>query len=261
MEALPSIMASQTKDARERLVHGLVTAKVRTRESDGTFRLEYLSMGDGEPSAPARMMAPMAGGKRGTYFFPEPGDEVIVCFEHGNTNMPVILGAVWNQDDVPPSQAKQSADNNIRTIVSRSGHELTFDDTAGAGKIIVKTQSGHTLTLDDAPAAPKITLTTAGGRTLVLDDSQGGQAVISTPSGVKISMSDSGGTMSLVAPLQISLESMMISMKANIIEMLTTGTPSASMVIIDSVPFGLHTHLPAVLPPLGTTGIVGPPGG
>src|SRR5689334_21907250 len=126
MDALYQLMAPQTEQSRKQLVHGLVTATVRSREDDGTYRLDYLTMGTDEPSAPARVMMPMAGSKRGTYFCPEPGDEVVVAFELGDTNLPVILGAVWNNNDHPPDQAQASVDNKIRTIVSRSGHEVTL---------------------------------------------------------------------------------------------------------------------------------------
>jgi phage baseplate assembly protein gpV len=259
MEALHALMAPQTEQSRKRLVHGLVTAKVRSREDDGTYRLDYLTMGSDEPSAPARVMMPMAGGKRGTYFFPEPGDEVVVAFEAGDTNLPVILGAVWNNNDHPPDQAKQSAANNVRTIVSRSGHELTFDDTPGSEKVTLRTQGGHTLTLDDQPAAPKISLTTTQGRTLVLDDTPPGQISLSTPAGVQITLSDAGGMLTLAAPLQISLQSALISMQANLITLTTTGSPTASLVTIDTVPFGLHMHTPPALPPdFVTTGPVAP---
>jgi uncharacterized protein involved in type VI secretion and phage assembly len=238
MDALHALMAPQTEQSRKRLVQGLVTATVRSREDDGTFRLDYLTMGTDEPSASARMMMPMAGGKRGTYFFPEPGDEVVVAFEAGDTNLPVILGAVWNNNDHPPDQAKRSAANNIRTIVSRSGHELTFDDTAGSEKVTLRTQGGNTLTLDDTPP---------------------GQISLSTPAGVQITLSDAGGMLTLAAPLQISLQSALISMQANLITLTTTGSPTASLVTIDTVPFGLHMHTPAALPPtLVTTGPVAP---
>jgi phage baseplate assembly protein gpV len=257
MEALHALMAPQTEQSRKRLVNGLVTATVRSREDNGTFRLDYLTMGTDEPSALARMMMPMAGGKRGTYFFPEPGDEVVVAFEAGDTNLPVILGAVWNNNDKPPDQAKQSAENNIRTIVSRSGHELTFDDTAGSEKVTLRTQGGHTLTLDDQPGGPKISLTTTQGRTLVLDDTPPGQISLSTSTGVQITLSDAGGMLTLAAPVQISLQSAMISMQANLITLTTTGSPTASLVTIDTVPFGLHMHVPPVLA-TGTTGPVAP---
>lgn len=257
MEALHTLMAPQTEQSRKQLVQGLVTATVRSREEDGTYRLDYLTMGGDEPSAAARVMMPMAGGKRGTYFFPEPGDEVVVAFELGDTNLPVILGAVWNNNDHPPDQAKQSADNNIRTIVSRSGHELTFDDTPGSEKVTLRTQGGDTLVLDDQPSRPKISLTTAQGRSLVFDDTPPGQISLGTPSGVRITLSDAGGILTLAAPLQISLQSALISMQANLITLTTTGSPTASLVTIDTVPFGLHMHVPASLPS-NTTGPVGP---
>ena len=236
MEPFDILLAPQTQQSRKRLVHGLVTAKIRSREDDGTYRLDFLSMGDDEPSAPARVMVPMAGGKRGVYFLPEPGDEVIVSFELGDTNFPVILGAVWNQNDSPPDQAQPSAENNVRTIVSRSGHEITFDDSPGTEKITVKSQGGRSITLDDTPP---------------------GQLSISTPTGVQISLSDADGSLTLSAPLQINLQSALINLQANVVTLLTTGTPPGSMVMIDNVPFGLHTHAPPVLP-TGTTGPVGP---
>jgi hypothetical protein len=151
----------------------------------------------------------------------------------------------------------QSADNNIRTIVSRSGHELTFDDTPGSEKITLRSQGGHTLTLDDQPASPKISLTTAQGRTLVLDDTPPGQIALSTPTGVQITLSDAGGMLTLAAPVQISLQSAVISMRADVIALSTTQSPTTSMVLIDNVPFGLHMHTPPVLP-TGTTGPVAP---
>ena len=259
MDALEMLTAPQTEQSRKSLMPGIVTATVRSREDDGTYRLDYLTMGSDEPSAAARVMMPMAGGKRGTYFFPETGDEVVVAFEGGDTNLPVILGAVWNNNDQPPDQAKPSTENNIRTIVSRSGHELTFDDSPGAEKVTLRTQGGNSLTLDDQPGGAKISLTTALGRSLVLDDTPPGEITLSTLAGVQITLSDAGGTLTLQAPLQISLQSAMISLQANLITLTTTGSPTASLVTIDSVPFGLHRHVPPVLPVTPpTTGPVAP---
>jgi phage baseplate assembly protein gpV len=248
MDTLQDLLAPRIDQTRKGPVQGLVTAKVRSREDGGYYRLDYLTMGSDEPSALARVMMPMAGGKRGVYFLPEPGDEVVVAFEMGDTNLPMILGAVWNNDDKPPDQAKQSTDNNVRTIVSRSGHELTFDDTVGSEKVTLRTQGGHILTMDDQPAGPKITLTTPQGRSLVLDDTPPGQITISTVSGVSITLSDAGGMMTLAAPVQISLQSALISMQADLIDLTTTGSPTASLVTIDTMPFGLHMHSPPVLP-------------
>jgi phage baseplate assembly protein gpV len=143
---------------REQPQFGLAFAEV-TGVDDNGYTLSYLSGNHDAPSAPARVAAPMAGSRRGAYFMPEVGDEVVVGFELGNLNRPVILGALWSDVDAPPAHADTSASNNIRTLTSRAGHQITFDDSA-AGKIDIKTAGGVEITLDDAGA--KITIKTTG---------------------------------------------------------------------------------------------------
>lgn len=263
---------------REPTIPGFLTARITGRMGDGMFELSYLGMGQNAPSAPARMMMPMAGGKRGTYFMPETGDEVVVGFEGGNPNMPIILGAVWNNQDQPPEQAKASdPENNIRTVVSRSGHELTFDDTTGEQKVKVKTQGGHELTLDDT-AAGKVTLKTKLGSSIELDDSTG-TLKITSPISIMIqsaSVTLAAGSISMAppvpvpggppapppgptvikAPVQLVLESPLISLKGAAIELTTTGNALSSTVVIDKMPFGAHTHLSSA--PASPTGPVIP---
>lgn len=132
---------------------GLAFAEV-TGVSEEGYTLQYLSGNHDAPSAPARVASFMAGNGRGAFFMPEVGDEVVVGFELGDVNRPVILGALWSDVDAPPAGVDTSASNNIRTITSRAGHQITFDDSP-AGKIVVKTQGGLEITLQDGPT-PKI---------------------------------------------------------------------------------------------------------
>lgn len=245
-DPLARALAPQTYQSREQKVHGLVTAKVDKIEDDGTYRLKFHGMNgqdDDDQSAPARVMMPMAGGKRGFHFFPEKGDEVVVAFHVGDTNNPIILGAVWNKNDKPPDQAKQSADNNIRTVVSRSGHELTFDDTAGSEKVTLKSQSGHTVVLDDSPTGPKLTLQSSGGRTVVLDDTPPGKITIETPT-CQLTLSDAGGTVTVAATAAINLNAPVISLNGTMVNL--GGSPGSAT--IEGVPFRLHTHTGGTLP-------------
>jgi phage baseplate assembly protein gpV len=243
VSTLERLLAPQFSQARERLVFGVVTAKVTKINDDNTYELSYLTMGDDEPSSPARVMMPMAGGKRGTYFHPLVGDEVVVAFELGDTNQPIILGGVWNENDKYPDQAKASPDNDVRTIVSRSGHELTFDDSSGAEKVTIKTQGGHQIELDDTPGQGKITVRSNGGRSLVLDDTPSGSATLSTPSGCEVQCDDAGGSLTISAPTSITLESTTISLRAAAgITLSTTNTVVASLVTIDGTPYSAHTH-------------------
>ena len=46
---------------------------------------------------------------RGTFFIPEPGDEVLVAFEHGGVDRPVVIGMLWNKEDKPRPRWTQTA--------------------------------------------------------------------------------------------------------------------------------------------------------
>ncbi|ATY30914.1 phage baseplate assembly protein V [Sphingomonas psychrotolerans] len=151
-------------------VPGLRYAEIVRKEDDGTYVLTWLSGAVRSESAPARAAAFMAGGERGGYFPFEVGDEVVVGFIEGHLDQPVILGALWSDQDKPPADADTSADNNIRIIQSREGSSLTFDDTQGATALKLKSAGGMEVVLDDKAktltikfdASTSIEMSTAG---------------------------------------------------------------------------------------------------
>jgi uncharacterized protein involved in type VI secretion and phage assembly len=67
-----------------------------------------------------------AGKNRGWFFIPEKNDEVLVMFEHGDINRPLVVGSLWNGKDKPPD--KNPGGNPRRVIKSRLGSKITFDD-------------------------------------------------------------------------------------------------------------------------------------
>lgn len=75
--------------------------------------------------APIVMMG--AGKNRGWFFIPEKDDEVLVMYEHGDQDHPVIVGALWNGKDKPPDK-NPDGKNPRRLIKSRAGSKITFDD-------------------------------------------------------------------------------------------------------------------------------------
>lgn len=261
MTFMETVFGDQNDQRRERRIHGVLTARVTGRMPDGLYELQYLGMGQNAPSAPARMMMPMTGNKRGTYFMPEIGDEVVVAFDSSDTNMPIILGAVWNNSSQPPDQARPSADNNIRTIVSRSGHEISLDDTAAAQKVVIKTQGGHQVALDDT-APGKITIQSRLGSKIELDEAT---MTITILAPLKIDLQAAALNIGAAAvtmgpptalptpvppmptqvtsPVMIDMQAPLIHLKGATIVLETTGVPTTSAVIIDGVPFGLHHHV------------------
>jgi len=67
-----------------------------------------------------------AGKNRGWFYIPEKDDEVLVMFEHGDVNRPLVIGALWGGKDKPPD--KNPGGNPRRMIKSRAGSKITFDD-------------------------------------------------------------------------------------------------------------------------------------
>jgi uncharacterized protein involved in type VI secretion and phage assembly len=88
----------------------------------------------------ARLAAPHAGNGRGIMFMPEVGDEVLVAFEQGDPERPVIIGSLWNGRDQPP---EAEDDNLVKMIRTRSGLTITFRDEDRNETIDVSTPKGE----------------------------------------------------------------------------------------------------------------------
>lgn len=146
---------------------GLVTDNVDPN-GQGRVKIELPAVDDGAAgrfTTWARLVTPMAGGDRGVWFIPEVGDEVAVIFESGDPNRPFVLGALWNGTDAPPETA--SADNDIRSIVSRSGIRITMDDKSGSSALTLETPMGQRIELTDA--GPSVTIEDSNGNRAVFE--------------------------------------------------------------------------------------------
>lgn len=121
------------------LVEAIVTDNVDPAKL-GRVKVRFVSLpgptGGDEPveSFWARLVMPMAGQERGWMTIPEIGDEVLVSFVHGDVQNAIVLGSLYNGVDTPP-YANEDGENNLRVFQSRSGHRLTFDDTAGEERV------------------------------------------------------------------------------------------------------------------------------
>lgn len=115
----------------------------------------------------ARLATMMAGAGRGTWFVPDEQDEVLVVFEAGDPSRPFVIGALWNGEDAPPETMGEG--NDIRSIHSRNGVIITFDDTQGQEQLRLETPGGQSVTLADGPGV--ITIEDSNGNTATLDSS------------------------------------------------------------------------------------------
>lgn len=116
---------------------------------------------EGHTSLPTRMMQPFGGEDHGMHFPLTVGTEVIVGFENGDVDRPVILGAATNQQTPSVVTEQNPYENLIRT---RSGHEFLMDDTPSAENIRLNTlEQKNRLTLDATKDNHQVTLITDDG--------------------------------------------------------------------------------------------------
>ena len=160
-------------------VYPALVVDVGDPDGQGRVRVRLPWAEDGESQryeAWARIATLMAGGDRGTWFIPDVDDEVLVAFEAGRPDRPYVVGALWNGQDAPPESMDGAGNNDIKSITSRSGVTITFDDASGQERLVLETPGGNRVTLDD------------GGRSLTVEDSSGNSVELA-PSGVTVTAS------------------------------------------------------------------------
>ncbi|MEO8088326.1 MAG: phage baseplate assembly protein V [Bacteroidota bacterium] len=89
-----------------------------------------------------RVATPHAGGDKGWHFIPEKAEEVIIDFEGGDVDKPFMVAAHFHGG----AKSKISdADNNIKSLITKSGNTLTLNDKDGS--ITITDPKGSTIIL------------------------------------------------------------------------------------------------------------------
>ncbi len=115
------------QDWSANLVVGLVTNN-NDPDGMGRVRVKYPSLSDNEESAWARVASVSAGNERGLMMLPQPNEEVIVGFEHGDTRRPVVMGSLFNGKDKPGAELLQSQDGSFGLVSNEKAHIHTKKD-------------------------------------------------------------------------------------------------------------------------------------
>jgi uncharacterized protein involved in type VI secretion and phage assembly len=145
---------------RKRLYGAYMAQVTDIRDPDGQGRvkvkLPWSPDLNGGYEVWARLAVPMAGNNRGTWFVPDPNDEVVIMFEGGDPRHPFVIGALWNGRDTPPESMDGAGNNFHKTIRSRNGVKITLDDTDGQETLTLETPGGQRVTLHDGPGTIEI---------------------------------------------------------------------------------------------------------
>jgi phage protein D/phage baseplate assembly protein gpV len=129
----------------------------------GRVRVSFPGLSENFSSGWAPCATPMAGKNMGFYALPEPGDQVLVAFEHGELSKPYVIGSIWNVRQGPPA-TNLDGQNSKRVIKSRAGHTITFDDTLNVGKLVIEDKLGSSITFNATDGS--ITISAKGNLTI-----------------------------------------------------------------------------------------------
>ncbi|MFO0889875.1 MAG: phage baseplate assembly protein V [Isosphaeraceae bacterium] len=128
----------------------------------GRVRVRFPQLSANNQGPWARIATLAAGDASGTVFLPEVGDDVLVVFEQGDINRPVVVGGMWNGRSKPPEH-NADGKNNVQMIRTRAGHVIKLDNTEGSESLQLAHPSGSTITMGpkgdvSIEAAGKLTL-------------------------------------------------------------------------------------------------------
>lgn len=134
------------------VVHGTQTAVVVGPPGEEIFTDKYGRVkvqfhwdregkNDADSACWLRVGTPWAGKQWGMIHIPRVGQEVIVDFEEGDPDKPIVIGSVYNADHMPPYELpKNKTQSGIKSRSSPKGgssnfNELRFEDKKGSEDI------------------------------------------------------------------------------------------------------------------------------
>lgn len=97
-----------------------------------------------KPSRRVRVAQFWAGKNRGAWFVPRIGDEVLIHYEEGDPDRPIVVGSVYNGDNkLPLSMPGEKNKSGILTKSTKNSdgyNFLLFNDTAGSEVVKLRCQ-------------------------------------------------------------------------------------------------------------------------
>lgn len=135
----------------KRKFYGVVTGTVASTDDPmhlGRVQVRLPFIDDSDSSPWARIAVPFAGRLSGHYFIPDVDDEVLVAFEQGDTNVPYVIGSLWNGFAPPPLQ---SPDSQVRAMRTLAGNQIVIEERPAA--ITIQTGPTTPLALPEKPSS------------------------------------------------------------------------------------------------------------
>lgn len=105
-----------------------------------------------------RVATAWAGKQWGMIHIPRVGQEVVVGFEEGDIDRPIVLGSVYNADTMPPyALPDNKTQSGIKTRSSQRGdpenfNEICFEDKKGEELLYIRAEKDQTIAVENDEA-------------------------------------------------------------------------------------------------------------
>jgi type VI secretion system secreted protein VgrG len=189
-----------------------------------------------KPSRRVRVAQFWAGSQRGSLFLPRIGDEVMVAYEDGDPDRPIVVGSVYNgTNTVPMTLPDKKTKSGILTQSSKGGsgyHMLLFDDTAGSENVklrsqkdlLVKALNDETRVIgkdQSEKIGGNLTQTVGGDKSVTVGGDSGGNYTMTAQQKIVLTVMGSSIT---IDPTGITLQAPMITLQADAAVTVTAAT-------------------------------------
>lgn len=187
IEAIPATVAPiPVRKTPKPKIHGPIPALVVGKNGEeiqtdeyGRIKVQFYWDRDGKinenSSCWVRVAQSWAGSGFGCVFVPRIGQEVLVSFEGGDPDRPIVTGVVYNEKNKPPYELPANATRSV--IRSRStkngtlGNEISFEDKKDSEELFLHAQKDMRVEVENditAQIKRNVTLTVDGSLTLTV---------------------------------------------------------------------------------------------
>lgn len=197
LQLFRKVFEDEPSPNKQKKITGTVVGKVISNvdpEGLGRVQIAYPGLDEKLISPKAKVVSQDIG----NYFMPDIGEDVLVTFEKGDFDRPLVTGSYWNVSNKHPEGS--TPDNFRKVIQSRTGHKIVLDDTPGKGRVTLESMAGATIVLDDQ----------AGSQQILIQDKAG--SMIKLQSGGKLSL-EAAGEMILKAKGDIKIDAKNVNVK------------------------------------------------
>lgn len=133
-------------------IPSVTTGVVKQNHEDkhpGMVQVDYFLGQEGKNvSGWVPVASPYAFNDCGLYLLPEVGAEVVIAFNMGDRNCPIVIGSLWNSKNAREGDVAQK-ENTIKRFKTKGGCLVDFSDEKGKEKIAIQTPKELSVKIED----------------------------------------------------------------------------------------------------------------